>query len=77
MPGGSEQGRKHRTTSIVLGVIGLFVLGIVLGPLAVWQAGKAEKLGVKATAGKVLGWVTLVGSILGMFLIFGGGGVQQ
>ena len=27
---------------IVLGVVGLFILGIVLGPLALWQAGKAE-----------------------------------
>lgn len=66
------QGQKHRTTSVVLGVVGLFLLGIVLGPLAIWQAGKAERLGVKATAGKVLGWIALVGGVLGMFLLSGG-----
>lgn len=71
--GNAAQGQKHRTTAVVLGIVGLFVLGIVLGPLALWQAGKAERLGVKATAGKVLGWIALVGSLIGMFVLFGGG----
>lgn len=73
MQGGAAQGQKHKTTSIVLGVVGLFILGIVLGPLALWQAGKAERLGVKATAGKVLGWIAIVGSLIGMYVIFTGG----
>lgn len=42
-----------------IGVIGLVVLGIVFGPLALVQAHKAEVLGVKATAGKVLGWISV------------------
>ena len=29
----------------------------LLAPFAVWQASKAEKLGGRATAGKILGWV--------------------
>lgn len=51
------QGVGHRTQSLVSGVIGLFVLGIVLGPVAIVQASRAEALGVTATAGKVLGWI--------------------
>ncbi|GGG58358.1 hypothetical protein GCM10011374_21490 [Kocuria dechangensis] len=74
MQGNAAQGQKHKTTSIVLGVVGLFILGIVLGPLALWQAGKAERLGVKATAGKVLGWIAIVGSLIGMYVLFSGSG---
>jgi hypothetical protein len=74
MQGNAAQGQKHKTTSIVLGVVGLFILGIVLGPLALWQAGKAERLGVKATAGKVLGWIAIVGSLIGMYMLFSGSG---
>ena len=71
--GSAAQGQKHKTTALVLGIVGLFVLGIVLGPLAIWQAGKAERMGVKATAGKVLGWIALVGSVLTMFALVNGG----
>lgn len=53
------QGVGHRTQALVSGVIGLFVLGLVLGPVAIVQASRAEALGVTATAGKVLGWVGL------------------
>jgi len=51
------QGVGHRSQATVFGVIGLFVLGIVFGPLAIVQAGRSEALGVTATAGKVLGWI--------------------
>lgn len=51
------QGVGHRTQATVFGVIGLFVLGIVFGAVAIVQAGRAEALGVTATAGKVLGWI--------------------
>ncbi|MDQ0707645.1 hypothetical protein QFZ52_000297 [Arthrobacter woluwensis] len=51
------QGVGHRSQATVFGVLGLFVLGIVFGPLAIVQAGRAEALGVTATAGKVLGWI--------------------
>ncbi|TRW46430.1 DUF4190 domain-containing protein [Georgenia yuyongxinii] len=44
------------TTSLVLGIISVVLLPL-LGPLAIWQAAKAEKLGRPATAGKVLGWI--------------------
>lgn len=66
------QGMSHRSTSTIFGVIGLFILGIVFGPLALVQANKAEALGVKATAGKVLGWIALGFSILWLVFIVAG-----
>lgn len=68
-PGGAAaEGEKHKRNSVILGVIGLFIAGILLGPLALWQAGKAQALGVQATAGKVLGWIDLVAGILLLFM---------
>lgn len=51
------EGEKAAQLSLILGLLGFFVAGIILGPLAIWQARKAERLGVSATAGKVLGWI--------------------
>ncbi|WP_298582382.1 hypothetical protein [uncultured Kocuria sp.] len=64
------QGMNHRSNATVLGVIGLFVLGIVLGPLAISQANKAQSMGVPATAGKVLGWIGLIFGLLGLLWFF-------
>ncbi|MFI7480781.1 hypothetical protein ACH9EU_00010 [Kocuria sp. M1R5S2] len=66
--GGSAEGENHKRNSVILGVIGLFVAGIILGPLALWQAGKAQALGVRATAGKVLGWIDVVAGVLLLFM---------
>jgi uncharacterized membrane protein YidH (DUF202 family) len=63
-PGQPNEGEKAARTSLILGIIGLFVLGIVLGPLAIMQAKKAERLGSKATAGMVLGWIAAVLSVI-------------
>ncbi|MFD1214000.1 hypothetical protein ACFQ36_18345 [Arthrobacter sp. GCM10027362] len=60
------QGQKHAQTSLIFGILGLFVLGIVFGPLAISQANKAERLHQAATAGKVLGWISLIFGILGL-----------
>jgi hypothetical protein len=46
------------------------------GPLAIAQANKAEALGVKATAGKVLGAISLVFTILLVLFIFLGGFIR-
>lgn len=62
------QGMNHRSTATIYGVIGLFILGILFGPLALIQANKAEALGVKATAGRILGWTGIIFAIL--WLIF-------
>ncbi len=56
-------GNKFRKNSIVFGVIGLFVFGVVFGVMAFATARKAEAYGVEATAGKVLG---IVGFVLGL-----------
>ena len=61
-------------TSLILGIVGLFIFGIVLGPLAIWQASKAEKMGRSATPGKILGWIDTilgVGQILLFLAVFG------
>ncbi|MHA7207775.1 hypothetical protein [Arthrobacter sp. MDT1-65] len=64
--GVSPEASKAKTTSLVLGIIGLFLLGIVLGPLAIMQANKAERLGERATAGKVLGYICTIFGIIGL-----------
>ena len=58
-----QQASSSSETSLVLGILGVTVLPI-LAPFALWQATKAEKLGGRATAGKVLGWVGVVLLIL-------------
>ncbi|MGX5358372.1 DUF4190 domain-containing protein [Kocuria sp. KH4] len=52
-------GRSHADTALILGILGVVVLPL-LGPFAIWQAGEAEKLGVPATPGRVLGWIGTV-----------------
>jgi hypothetical protein len=64
----SLEGEKAAQLSLILGIVGFFVAGFVLGPLAIWQARKAERLGVSATAGKVLGWINVV--LYGLAILF-------
>lgn len=59
------QAAKSADTSLVLGILGVVMLPI-LAPFAVWQAYKSEKLGGRATAGKVLGWVGVALLVLGV-----------
>lgn len=54
------EGEKAAQLSLIFGLVGFFVAGIVFGPLAIWQARKAEGFGVPATAGKILGWITTI-----------------
>ncbi|WP_104179654.1 hypothetical protein [Arthrobacter sp. B0490] len=60
---------QARTASLVLGIIGIFFLGIILGPLAIMQANKAERLGERSSAGRVLGWIATALGVAA--LIFG------
>lgn len=64
----SAEADKAAQMSLIFGILGLFIVGIVFGPLAIWQASKAEKLHKPATAGKVLGWI---GLILGILWVIG------
>ena len=56
-PARTMEGERAAQLSLIFGIVGLFVAGLILGPLAIWQAKKAESFGVPATAGKVLGWI--------------------
>jgi hypothetical protein len=62
------EGEKHAQSSLILGIISLFAFGVVIGPLAMIQARKAEALNVSATPGKITG---LIGLILGIVTILG------
>jgi hypothetical protein len=63
--------------SLVLGIIGLVVCGIVLGPIAISSANKAKEamandpsLGGEglATAGKILGVLDIIGFVIAIFI---------
>ncbi|GAA1622664.1 DUF4190 domain-containing protein [Georgenia ruanii] len=66
----AEQARKAEQLSLIFGILALLVFGLVFGPLALRQARKAEAAGGSATAGKVLGWIGLACSIVGL-VVFG------
>lgn len=67
------------TASVVCGVIGLFVFGIILGGVAIAKASAAKRLiaeqpdrytgGGKATAGFVLGVIDVVGAVIGLIVL--------
>jgi len=59
-----QLGKSAATASLVCGIIGLFVLGLILGIIAIVQGRKAKALGYTggmATAGIVLGVIGLIG----------------
>jgi len=60
----SAEADRAAQLALVFGIIGLFLLGIVFGPLAIAQASKAERMNKPAIAGKVLGWISLIFGIL-------------
>lgn len=68
-------GQKAAQSSLIFGIIGLFFLGIVFGPLAIVNANKAEKLNIPATGGKILGWIDTIFGIIGIivFIVVIGG----
>lgn len=66
----------HALLSLIFGIVGFFVLGIVFGPLAIWQsneftrdfaADNTERGKDMALAGKVLGWI--VTGICGLAIV--------
>jgi uncharacterized membrane protein (DUF485 family) len=65
-----HEGRKYRRNSIIIGVIGLFLFGIAAGVVAFIMARRAEANGVKATAGKVLGVLDVLGGIIVLTVYF-------
>jgi hypothetical protein len=71
-PADSLAGKKHMQLSLAFGVIGIFFFPVVFGPLAIVQAGKAERLGEPSNAGRILGWFALGLSVLFLGLFFFG-----
>lgn len=58
------EGEKLAKTSTILGIVSVCFAGLILGPMAIVKAAKAEKLGVDSTVGKVTGWIgTIWGAI--------------
>lgn len=65
----SGEGQSKAKVALICGIVGLFLFGIVLGPIAIVQANKAESLGVKATGGKVLGWIDTIFGVIGLIIV--------
>ena len=64
------QATKDAQTSWILGLVGLFVtMGIILGPIAIHYANKAERGGAKATLGRVLGWLCIIEFVFAVLAI--------
>lgn len=64
-------GQRYAQKSIVTGVFGLFILGIILGPAAIRQARKAESFNVVAVFGKTLGIIdTIMGIAITLFITY-------
>ncbi|MFM9431912.1 uncharacterized BrkB/YihY/UPF0761 family membrane protein [Arthrobacter sp. MP_2.3] len=59
------EGMRHARLATVFGLLSIFSLGILFGPLAIAQAKKAQAFGVPASEGKVLGWVGI-----GLFILW-------
>ncbi|MBJ2122411.1 hypothetical protein I6N91_15630 [Arthrobacter sp. MSA 4-2] len=71
-PADSLAGKKHMQLSLAFGFLSFF-LPIVFVPLALIQAGRAERLGEPSTAGKILAWTAVGYWVLWtiyMFLIY-------
>lgn len=67
------EGQQFAQKALIFGIVGLFFLGIVFGPLAISNAKKAEALHQPAVAGKVLGWICTIWAIvavIGMIIFF-------
>ncbi len=62
------QGQSLAQTSMILGILSLFVVGFVLGPIAIVKAKRAEELGGDAKVGKITGWIGAVLGVLGLIL---------
>lgn len=64
------EGAQLAQTSMILGIISLFVVGIILGPLAIVKAKQSEReFNTDATVGKVTGWIGTIFGILGVLYI--------
>lgn len=59
------EGMRHARLATVFGILAVFSLGALFGPLAIARSKKAEAYGVPAAEGRVLGWVGI-----GLFIMW-------
>ncbi|WP_160665538.1 hypothetical protein [Pseudarthrobacter sp. ATCC 49987] len=59
------EGMRHARLATIFGILSIFSLGALFGPLAIARAKKAEAFGVPAPEGRVLGWVGI-----GLFILW-------
>lgn len=62
------RGQQLAQTSMIFGIISLFAVGVILGPIAIVKAKRAEELGGDAKVGRITGWI---GTILGVLWLIG------
>lgn len=66
-PAAHFEGAQLAQTSMILGILSMFVAGVILGPIAIAKASKAEReFNTASTVGKVTGWI---GTILGILWV--------
>ncbi len=63
------QGQRAANQATVFGIIGLFIAPFVFGPLALVKARAANRLGVSATTGRVLGWIDIAFCVIGVVVV--------
>ncbi|WP_344684838.1 MULTISPECIES: hypothetical protein [Actinomycetes] len=76
----TQNAERDASVSLALGIVGLFFLHIVLGPVAIGFAVRARRNGHRALPGLVLGWIslaigvlTLIPVVLGLVILATGG----
>ena len=65
--GYSDEGAKLAKQSWIYALVGFFLFGIILGPVAIFKAVKAKGMGADATLGMVFGIITTVLSYIVFF----------
>jgi hypothetical protein len=56
------EGAEFKSRATMFAIIGIFFFGVIFGPIAIRNAGKAEALGVRAPFGRICGWIVFVGN---------------
>ncbi len=62
------EGMRHARLATVFGILAIFSLGALFGPLAIARSKKAEAFGVPAPEGRVLGWIGI--GLFTLWLVF-------
>lgn len=66
------EGAQLAQTSMIFGILSLFLLGLIFGPIAIVKANRAEReFNTSATVGKVTGWIgTILAGVVVLYFIF-------